>query len=95
MIISPKKPNSAKRKIAKIILFYGKNIRASIPGQFSSKNKTVQEFSKVLVRGGRSRDIVGIHYSIILGKYDAKPFLKRRTSRSKYGVKKKLKFKLF
>jgi small subunit ribosomal protein S12 len=87
VIITPKKPNSAKRHIAKLRLSSGKRIRASIPGEFDSKNKPLKQYSKVLVRGGRIRDIIGLRYKIILGQFDAKPFYKRRTSRSKYGVK--------
>lgn len=87
VIITPKKPNSARRHIAKIRLSTGRRTRASIPGEFSSKNKPIKQYSKILVRGGRIRDIIGLRYRIILGQLDASPFLKRRTSRSKYGVK--------
>lgn len=87
VIISPKKPNSAKRHIAKLRLSSGKRTRASIPGEFDSKSKPLKQYSKVLIRGGRIRDIIGLRYKVILGHFDAKPFFKRRTSRSKYGVK--------
>ena len=87
IIIRPKKPNSARRHIAKLYLSTGKKIRAAIPGGWDSKNKPLKKFSKVLVRGGRIRDIIGIRYKIILGKFDANPLYKRKTSRSKYGVK--------
>ena len=88
LIIRPKKPNSARRHIAKLYLSTGKRIRAAIPGGWDSKNKPLKKFSKVLIRGGRTRDIIGIRYKIILGKYDAAPLYKRKTSRSKYGLKK-------
>lgn len=51
------------------------------------KQKTLKQYSKVLIRGGRIRDIIGLRYKIILGHFDAKPYYARRTSRSKYGVK--------
>lgn len=88
VIIKPKKPNSARRHIAKIRLSTGKKIRAAIPGEHKIKEKNLKQYSKVLIRGGRIRDIIGIHYKVILGKFDAKAPLFRRTSRSKYGVKK-------
>ena len=87
VIIKPKKPNSAKRHIAKLRLSTGRKTRAAIPGEFNSKQKTLKKYSKVLVRGGRIRDIIGIRYKVILGKFDAKPFFGRKTSKSKYGVK--------
>lgn len=86
VVITPKKPNSARRHIAKLRVSTGKKTRAAIPGEFKSKDKNLKQYSKVLIRGGRIRDIVGIRYKIILGKFDAHPFLKRRKSRSKYGV---------
>lgn len=88
VVLSPKKPNSARRKIAKIRLSTGRRVRASIPGEYDYKQRSLKQYSKVLIRGGRSRDVIGMHYKVILGKFDAKPFLKRCTSRSKYGVKK-------
>ncbi len=91
-VIKPKKPNSARRHIAKIMLSYGKKIRASIPGFHKFKDRNLKQYSKVLIRGGRSRDLIGLHYKVILGKFDAKPPQLRRNSRSKYGVKKPLAF---
>jgi len=83
---SPKKPNSGVRKIAKIKLSTKVFIRASIPGQ----GHKLQKFSHVLVRGGRVRDIPGIHYKLIKGVLDfsSDEFKLRRKSRSKYGLKK-------
>lgn len=90
VIIKPKKPNSARRHIAKLKLSYGKKARAAIPGEYpTSKHRTLKNYSKVLIRGGRTRDIIGIRYKIILGVYDAEPLHHRISSRSKYGVKKK------
>jgi small subunit ribosomal protein S12 len=63
-IEAPKKPNSAKRKVAKIKLCNGREILAKIPGQ----GHNLQKFSEVIVRGGRARDTPGIHYIIIKGK---------------------------
>lgn len=89
VIIKPKKPNSAKRHVAKLTLSYGKRISAAIPGEYpTSKDRTLKQYSKILIRGGRCRDIIGLHYKIILGKIDAQPLYHRKTSRSKYGVKK-------
>ena len=91
VIIKPKKPNSAKRHIAKLRMSYGKKARAAIPGEYlSTKDRSLKKFSKVLIRGGRTRDIIGIRYKIILGVLDAEPLYTRITSRSKYGLKKKV-----
>ena len=84
--VSPKKPNSAKRKVAKIRLSTGKNVIAAIPGI----GHNLQKYSVVLVRGGRARDIPGVRYKLIKGKYDFSLFEKilRKKSRSKYGYEK-------
>jgi small subunit ribosomal protein S12 len=83
---SPKKPNSSVRKICKVRLSTGKKIRAAIPGQ----GHALQQYSTVLVRGGRCRDIPGIHYKLIRGKYDfiSAENIHRTQRRSKYGLKK-------
>lgn len=87
--VSPKKPNSAKRKVAKVkIISTGKSVLAVIPGQ----GHKLQKFSEVLVRGGRARDIPGVRYKLIKGKYD---FSKdediiRFRRRSKYGLSTKI-----
>lgn len=83
---SPKKPNSANRSVAKIRLSTGKRIRAQIPGE----KHTLIKFNRVLVRGGRARDLPGVRYRVIRGKYDCSPVMERRKSISKYGVKAKI-----
>ena len=80
---TPRKPNSAIRKIARVRLTNGQEITAYIPGE----GHTLQEHSVVLVRGGRVKDI-GVNYTIVRGKYDATGVDKRRVSRSRYGAKK-------
>jgi small subunit ribosomal protein S12 len=83
---TPKKPNSGIRKVAKIKLSNNRNIIAHIPGI----GHNLQEHSCVLVRGGRVRDIPGVQYTIIRGKYDFMAGSGRTRSRSKYGVKRKM-----
>lgn len=80
---TPRKPNSAIRKIARVRLSNHQEITAYIPGE----SHTLQEHSVVLVRGGRVKDI-GVNYTIVRGKYDATGVDKRRVSRSRYGAKK-------
>lgn len=82
---TPKKPNSGIRKVAKVRLSNLKNIIANIPGI----GHNLQEHSSVLVRGGRVRDIPGVQYRVIRGLLDCKPVDQRKTSRSKYSVKRK------
>ena len=82
-IMTPKKPNSALRKIARIKLSTGKEITAYIPGE----KHNLQEHSIVLVRGGRVRDLPGVRYHVIRGTLDAGGVEERRQSRSKYGAK--------
>ena len=84
MIRSPKKPNSANRKVAKIRLTSGKIIIAYIPGE----GHNLQEHGTVLVRGGRVKDLAGVKYKCIRGKYDLVGVKNRKSSRSKYGTKK-------
>jgi small subunit ribosomal protein S12 len=79
---TPRKPNSAIRKIARVRLTNGQEITAYIPGE----GHTLQEHSVVLVRGGRVKDI-GVNYTIVRGKYDATGVDKRRRGRSRYGAK--------
>jgi small subunit ribosomal protein S12 len=81
----PKKPNSAKRKIVKLRLSTGRLVRAQLPGGSPELDK----FKRVLIRGGRVRDLPGIRYRVIRGVLDSMPVPNRHTSRSKYGVKKK------
>jgi len=80
---TPKKPNSALRKVAKVRLSNGKEIIAYIPGE----GHNLQEHSVVLVRGGRVKDLPGVKYHIIRGKYDCAGVEGRKQSRSKYGTK--------
>ena len=82
---TPKKPNSALRKLAKLRLTNKKNIYAYIPGEGSHN---LQEYSNVIIRGGRVKDLPGIKYQLVRGKLDFSGVLKRKTSRSKYGTKK-------
>ena len=81
---TPKKPNSGLRKVAKVRLTNGKEVTAYIPGI----GHNLQEHSIVLVRGGRVKDLPGVRYHIVRGAFDATGVEGRRTSRSKYGVKK-------
>jgi small subunit ribosomal protein S12 len=81
--MTPKKPNSALRKIARVRLSTGKEITAYIPGI----DHNLQEHSIVLVRGGRVRDLPGVRYHIIRGTLDALGVENRKQSRSKYGAK--------
>ncbi len=80
---TPKKPNSALRKVAKVRLTNGKEVVAYIPGE----GHNLQEHSVVLVRGGRVKDLPGVKYHIVRGKYDAAGVEGRRNSRSLYGTK--------
>ncbi len=82
--MTPKKPNSALRKIARVRLTNGKEITAYIPGV----GHNLQEHSIVLVRGGRVRDLPGVRYHIIRGTLDAMGVEGRKQGRSKYGRKK-------
>jgi small subunit ribosomal protein S12 len=84
---TPKKPNSAIRKIAKVRLTNKINVIAYIPGE----GHNLQEHSVVLVRGGRVKDLPGVRYHLIRGKYDFQGLLNRSQKRSKYGTKKKKK----
>lgn len=82
---SPKKPNSAIRKVAKIKLSTKKEIIAYIPGE----GHNLEEHDYVLIRGGRTQDLPGVNYKIIRGVLDSTCVGNRMTSRSKYGTKKK------
>ncbi len=83
MTRTPKKPNSAIRKVAKVRLTNGFEIIAYIPDE----GHNLQEHSVVLVRGGRVKDLPGVRYHIVRGALDTSGVEKRRRSRSKYGVK--------
>ena len=82
--MTPKKPNSALRKIARVRLSNGKEITVYIPGE----GHTLQEHSIVLVRGGRVRDLPGVRYHIVRGTLDCLGVEGRKGSRSLYGAKK-------
>lgn len=82
--MTPKKPNSALRKVARVKLSNGLEITAYIPGI----GHNLQEHSIVLVRGGKVKDLPGVRYHIVRGKYDASGVEKRMQQRSKYGAKK-------
>ncbi len=82
--MTPKKPNSALRKVARVRLSNGKEITAYIPGE----GHNLQEHSIVLVRGGRVRDLPGVRYHIIRGTLDCAGVDGRKQSRSKYGTRK-------
>ena len=81
---TPKKPNSALRKVARIRLSNGIEVTSYIPGE----GHNLQEHSVVLIRGGRVKDLPGVRYHIIRGVLDTVGVDKRRRSRSKYGAKK-------
>ena len=81
--VTPKKPNSALRKVARVRLSNGKEVTAYIPGI----DHNLQEHSIVLVRGGRVRDLPGVRYHIVRGTLDALGVANRKQSRSKYGAK--------
>ncbi|MCB5252995.1 MAG: 30S ribosomal protein S12 [Candidatus Cloacimonadaceae bacterium] len=80
---TPKKPNSALRKVARVRLVNGYEITAYIPGE----GHNLQEHSIVLVRGGRVKDLPGVRYHIVRGAMDTSGVDKRTNSRSKYGTK--------
>jgi small subunit ribosomal protein S12 len=82
--MTPKKPNSALRKVARVRLSNGKEVTVYIPGV----DHNLQEHSIVLVRGGRVRDLPGVRYHIVRGVLDASGVDNRKKSRSKYGSKK-------
>lgn len=79
---TPKKPNSALRKVARVRLSNGREVTAYIPGE----GHNLQEHSVVLVKAGRKRDLPGVKYIIVRGKYDAAGVKGRKKARSKYGV---------
>ena len=81
---TPKKPNSALRKYARVRLSNGKEVDTYIPGE----GHNLQEHSVVLIRGGRVKDLIGVRYHIIRGTMDTAGVDKRRQGRSKYGTKK-------
>lgn len=80
---TPKKPNSALRKIARVRLSNGMEVTAYIPGE----GHNLQEHSIVMIRGGRVKDLPGVRYHIVRGVYDTQGVADRKQGRSKYGAK--------
>ena len=85
--VTPKKPNSALRKVARVRLTNGVEVAAYIPGI----GHNLQEHSVVLIRGGRVKDLPGVRYHIVRGTLDTAGVAKRKQARSKYGVKREKK----
>ncbi|HOK34517.1 MAG TPA: 30S ribosomal protein S12 [Candidatus Paceibacterota bacterium] len=85
--MTPKKPNSALRKVARVRLSNGMEVTAYIPGE----GHNLQEHSIVLVRGGRVKDLPGVRYHIVRGVFDTAGVADRKQQRSKYGTKKEKK----
>ena len=81
--LTPRKPNSALRKVARVRLSNGREVTAYIPGE----GHALQEHSIVMLRGGKVNDLPGIKYTIVRGKYDLAGVVNRKTSRSIYGTK--------
>jgi len=82
--VTPKKPNSALRKVARVRLSNGREVTAYIPGE----GHNLQEHSVVLIRGGRVKDLPGVRYHVVRGVLDAAGVEGRKKQRSKYGTKK-------
>lgn len=80
---TPKKPNSAVRKIARVRLTNGMEVTAYIPGI----GHNLQEHSVVMIRGGRRKDLIGVRYTVVRGVLDAQGVAKRENGRSRFGVK--------
>lgn len=80
---TPKKPNSALRKIARVRLSNGQEVTAYIPGE----GHNLQEHSVVLIRGGRRKDLAGVRYQVVRGVFDTQGVDGRKQSRSRYGAK--------
>lgn len=80
---TPRKPNSALRKVARVRLSNGKEVTAYIPGE----GHNLQEHSVVLVRGGRVKDLPGVRYTVVRGAYDLLGVADRKNTRSRYGAK--------
>lgn len=80
---TPKKPNSARRKVARVRLTNGRFVLGYIPGE----GHVLQEYSVVMVRGGRVQDVPGVRYHLVRGRYDFLGLKNRKRARSKYGTK--------
>ncbi|KAH9950584.1 ribosomal protein S12 [Amylocystis lapponica] len=83
-VLKPKKPNSARRKVARVKLSSGKTLQAYIQGE----GHNLQEHGVVLVRGGRAQDLPGVRYKLVRGALDFGAVVNRMTARSRYGAKK-------
>jgi|TARA_B100000242_G_C42996254_1_gene462685 small subunit ribosomal protein S12 len=85
LTISPKKPNSANRRVVKTsVTHYKTKLTAKIPGE----SHNLQQHSTILVRGSRVRDLIGVSYTAVRGKFDLQGVANRKTARSRFGVKK-------
>jgi len=84
---TPKKPNSALRKVARVRLSNGQEVTAYIPGE----GHNLQEHSIVMVKGGRVKDLPGVRYKVVRGRYDTQGVEARKNARSRYGAKKEKK----
>jgi small subunit ribosomal protein S12 len=85
LTMSPKKPNSANRSVVKVLTTHSKtNLTAKVPGE---KNN-LQQHSNVLIRGARVKDLIGVSYAAVRGKFDLSGVQNRRKKRSLYGIKK-------
>lgn len=84
---TPKKPNSARRKVTRVELSNGEIISAHIPGE----GHNLQEYASVLIRGGRVKDLPGVRYRVVRGVYDCAGVTNKTKARSKYGAKKQKK----
>jgi small subunit ribosomal protein S12 len=85
LTISPKKPNSANRRVVKARIINSKvRLTAKVPGE----SHNLQQHSSVLVSGAKVKDLIGVSYAVVRGKYDLLGVVNRKTSRSLYGVKK-------
>jgi small subunit ribosomal protein S12 len=80
---TPKKPNSALRKVVRLRLSTGSRVTAYVPGE----GHNLQDYSNVLIRGGRVKDLPGVKYHLVRGKYDFHGLKTRKQGRSKYGIK--------
>jgi small subunit ribosomal protein S12 len=81
--MTPKKPNSALRKIARVRLSNGMEVTAYIPGE----GHNLQEHSIVMLKGGKTKDLGGVRYKVVRGVYDCQGVAKRKQARSRYGAK--------
>jgi small subunit ribosomal protein S12 len=85
LTISPKKPNSANRRVVKARIINSKvRLTAKVPGE----SHNLQQHSSVLISGAKVKDLIGVSYAVVRGKYDLLGVVNRKTSRSLYGVKK-------